>query len=94
MFRTTAFGPSSKVMPRLRRFENEVVCDKLFLLQRSDAFGGRVTLCQHIRRVESGNTLTCAQIWYDTWGDSKSIPPSLKRRIRFRKRKREQEESE
>lgn len=72
---------------KTKSFETSFFCQ-----QCSDAFGGRVPLCRHVRRVESGNTLTCSQIWHDTWGDGKIIPPSLKKKIRFRKRKRESEE--
>ncbi|KAE9283481.1 hypothetical protein PR003_g27115 [Phytophthora rubi] len=72
---------------KTKSFETSFFCQ-----QCSDAFGGRVPLCLHVRRVESGNTLTCSQIWHDTWGDGKSIPPSLMKKIRFRKRKRESEE--
>ncbi|KAG1690511.1 hypothetical protein DVH05_028015 [Phytophthora capsici] len=61
---------------------------------RSEVFGGRVPLCRHVRRADSGNTLTCSQIWHDTWDDGKSIPPSLKKKIRFRKGKRGSDEEE
>ncbi|RLN96373.1 hypothetical protein BBJ28_00024813 [Nothophytophthora sp. Chile5] len=58
-------------------------------------FADRVPLCRQVRRVESGNTLTCAQVWHDTWNDGKNIPPNLKK-IRFRsgKRKRAQSDEE
>ncbi|KAG2783059.1 hypothetical protein PC129_g23505 [Phytophthora cactorum] len=42
--------------------------------QCSDAFGGRLPLCCRARRLESGNTQTCSEIWYETWGDDKNIP--------------------
>ncbi|KAG1688457.1 hypothetical protein DVH05_003661 [Phytophthora capsici] len=61
---------------------------------RSEVFGGRVPLCRHVRRADSGNTLTCSQIWHDTWDDGKSIPPSLKKKIRCRKGKRGSDEEE
>ncbi|KAG1697130.1 hypothetical protein DVH05_017514 [Phytophthora capsici] len=61
---------------------------------RSEVFGGRVPLRRHVRRADSGNTLTCSQIWHDTWDDGKSIPPSLKKKIRFRKGKRGSDEEE
>lgn len=72
---------------KTKSFETSFFCPRC-----SDAFGGRVPLCRHVRRVESGNTLTCSQIWHETWGDGKSVPPSLKKKIRFRKRKRESDE--
>ncbi|OWZ05992.1 LOW QUALITY PROTEIN: hypothetical protein PHMEG_00021815 [Phytophthora megakarya] len=61
-----------------------------FCIHCSDAFGGRVPLCRHTRRVDSGNTLTCAQIWHETWNNGTQIPPNLKKKIRFRKRKRDE----
>ncbi|KAG1710583.1 hypothetical protein DVH05_013309 [Phytophthora capsici] len=61
---------------------------------RSEVFGGRVPLRRHVRRADSGNTLTCSQIWHDTWDDGKSIPPSLEKKIRFRKGKRGSDEEE
>ncbi|EGZ09189.1 hypothetical protein PHYSODRAFT_525281, partial [Phytophthora sojae] len=72
---------------KTKSFETSYFCP-----QCSDAFRGRKPLCRQVRRGQSGNTLTCAQIWHDTWGDGKSIPASLRKKIRFRKRKREQEE--
>jgi hypothetical protein len=74
---------------KTKSFETSFYCQPC-----SDAFGGLVPLCRHVRRVESGNTLTCSQIWHDTWGDGKNIPPNLKKKIRFRKRKRDNEEEE
>ncbi|ETL27159.1 hypothetical protein L916_19271 [Phytophthora nicotianae] len=53
----------------------------------SDYFGGRVPLCPTIRRLDEGNTLSCAQIWHDVWNDGRNIPAHLKQ-IRFRKDKR------
>jgi hypothetical protein len=67
---------------KTKSFETSFYCQPC-----SDAFGGLVPLFRHVRRVESGNTLTCSQIWHDTWGDGKNIPPNLKKKIRFRKRK-------
>ncbi|RLN93509.1 hypothetical protein BBJ28_00012350 [Nothophytophthora sp. Chile5] len=69
--------------PMNKSFETSYHCPRC-----SEYFGGRVPLCRQVRRVESGNTLTCAQIWHDTWNDGKNIPPSLKKKIRFRKGKR------
>lgn len=65
-----------------------------FCQECSDTFGGRVPLCRQVRSVESGNSLTCAQIWHDTWNDGKCIPPALKKKIRFRKRKSDNETEE
>ncbi|RLN93735.1 hypothetical protein BBJ28_00023199 [Nothophytophthora sp. Chile5] len=69
--------------PLNKSFETSYHCPRC-----TEYFGGRVPLCRQVRRVGSGNTLTCAQIWHDTWNDGKNIPPSLKKKIRFRKGKR------
>lgn len=53
-----------------------------------EAFDGYVPLCNRVRREETGNNLTCSQIWHTTWGNGTLIPPHLKKRLRFRKRKR------
>jgi len=57
-------------------------------------WGGRVALCNKGRRIEEGNTLTCAQIWHDRWKNGTKHPPGAKR-IRFRngKRKKSQQET-
>ena len=64
-----------------RSFESSYVCKAC-----ESEFGGRVALCICARR---GQTLTCAQIWHDAWNNGHAIPPEQRRKIRFRKRKRE-----
>ncbi|KAJ0407209.1 hypothetical protein ATCC90586_004521 [Pythium insidiosum] len=46
--------------------------------------GGSVWLCNKVR---PGQTLTCSQIWHDNWKNGTLIPPELRGRIRFCKRK-------
>ncbi|ETP52916.1 hypothetical protein F442_02148, partial [Phytophthora nicotianae P10297] len=58
----------------------------------SDYFGGRVPLCPKVRRLEEGNTLSCAQIWHDVWNDGRNIP-ALPHQIRFRGKKRKRSET-
>ncbi|POM74928.1 Hypothetical protein PHPALM_8034 [Phytophthora palmivora] len=74
---------------KTKSFETSYFCPRC-----SETFGGRVPLCRHVRRPESGNVLTCMQIWHQTWNDGTCIPPQLKKKIRFRKRKRDSEEDE
>ncbi|ETK94936.1 hypothetical protein L915_02102, partial [Phytophthora nicotianae] len=57
-----------------------------------DYFGGRVPLCPKVRRLEEGNTLSCAQIWHDVWNDGRNIP-ALPHQIRFRGKKRKRSET-
>ena len=44
----------------------------------------RIYLCDRIRRQESGNTLTCSQIWHSEWQNGHAIPSSIQRRIQIR----------
>ncbi|POM67707.1 Hypothetical protein PHPALM_16241, partial [Phytophthora palmivora] len=74
----SAFAP-----PKTKSFESMWYCSRC-----SEAFGGHVPLCIQVRRIETGNTLTCSQIWHQTWTNGTTIPPAQRRRIRFRKRKR------
>ncbi|ETN10625.1 hypothetical protein PPTG_09740 [Phytophthora nicotianae INRA-310] len=53
----------------------------------SNEWGGRVALCNTVRRLQEGNTLTCAQIWHGRWKNGYQLPPGAKR-IRFRAGKR------
>ena len=71
---------------KTKSFETSFEC-----VQCSNVHGGRVALCNKIRRHESGNTLTCGQIWHQKWSNGTSIPANLRSKIRFRgkaKRKR------
>ncbi len=70
--------------PKKKSYETSYVCDAC-----DEEYGGRVALCNKIRRVETGNTLTCSQIWHTTWNGGKTIPAIGRSRIRFRKRKRD-----
>ncbi|DAZ93363.1 TPA: hypothetical protein N0F65_001548 [Lagenidium giganteum] len=45
--------------------------------------GGRVSLCNKAR----GRELTCNQIWHQTWKNGDAIPKQFQKKIRFRKRK-------
>eukprot|EP00644_Phytophthora_capsici_P014615 jgi/Phyca11/124703/e_gw1.54.135.1 len=62
-----------------RSSESRFYCE-----QCSATFSGRVQLCNTIRRPDEGNTLTCWQIWHETWKNGWTIPPALRRKIRFR----------
>ncbi|POM77590.1 Hypothetical protein PHPALM_5007 [Phytophthora palmivora] len=55
--------------------------------------GGYVPLCNRVRREASGNTLTCSQIWHQSWANGTAIPPHF-RQIRFRERKRKRRDAE
>ncbi|KAF1772693.1 hypothetical protein GQ600_7513 [Phytophthora cactorum] len=63
-------------------FETSYCCEDC-----GDIYGGRVPLCDSIRRKEERNKCTCYEVWRETWNDGKNIPPGLKKKIRFRKRK-------
>ena len=71
-----------------RSFETSWFCDEC-----STAFGGKVALCNRVRREDAGNTLTCSQIWHNTWKNGTIIPKDLRKKIRFRKRKRAEVDS-
>ncbi|POM71759.1 Hypothetical protein PHPALM_11628 [Phytophthora palmivora] len=44
---------------------------------------GRVTLCNKPRRLKHGVSLTCDQVWHQTWKNGMAIPPNLQHKIRF-----------
>lgn len=71
-----------------KSYETSYVCPTC-----SNYFGGRVPLFRQIRRLETGNTLTCAQIWHDVWNDGKNIPSSFNK-LRFRRGRRQRAGSE
>jgi hypothetical protein len=56
---------------------------KLFCQKCSNGLK-RIYLCDRIRRQESGNQLTCFQIWHDEWGNGQAIPASITRSIQIR----------
>eukprot|EP00644_Phytophthora_capsici_P002571 jgi/Phyca11/105607/e_gw1.11.333.1 len=70
-----------------RSSESRFYCE-----QCSIAFEGRVQLCNTVRRPKEGNTLTCWQIWHDTWKNGTTIPPEKRRKIRFRSMKKHSEQ--
>ncbi|ETK96984.1 hypothetical protein L917_00383 [Phytophthora nicotianae] len=70
-----------------KSFESSYLCQKC-----SNVYGGRVPLCDSIRRKEEGNTRTCYEIWHEVWNDGKANPPGLIKKIRFRKRKDREED--
>ncbi|KAG2801748.1 hypothetical protein PC119_g18095 [Phytophthora cactorum] len=65
-----------------KSFETSYYCEDC-----GDIYDGRVPLCDSIRRKEERNKCTCYEVWRETWNDGKNIPPGLKKKIRFRKRK-------
>lgn len=72
-----------------RSFETPYSCEECSL-----TFGGRVALCNKVRREERGNTDTCHQTWHITWKNGTIIPPDMRKKIRFRKRKLQEVDDE
>lgn len=64
-----------------RTLESSYIC-----VACEQALGGRVALCNCVRRGQ----LTCSQVWHDTWSNGTAIPSELRKKIRFRKRKRDE----
>ncbi|KAF1782775.1 hypothetical protein GQ600_5761 [Phytophthora cactorum] len=64
---------------KAKSFESSYFCQEC-----GDAFGGRVPLCDNIRRKE--------EVWHEIWDNDRNIPPGLKKKIRFRKRKDREED--
>ncbi|POM66722.1 Hypothetical protein PHPALM_17369 [Phytophthora palmivora] len=80
---------SAMAEPKTKSNESSFYCPSCELLR-----GGYVPLCAKVRRQETGNTLTCSQIWHSVWGCGTLIPVHLRKNIRYRKRKREDPDSE
>ncbi|ETP55021.1 hypothetical protein F442_00383 [Phytophthora nicotianae P10297] len=80
---------SAMAEPNTKSFESSFYCPSCEVLR-----GGYVPLCAKVRREETGNTLTCSQIWHTVWGCGTLIPVHLRKNIRYRKRKREDSDSE
>ncbi|GMF57835.1 unnamed protein product [Phytophthora fragariaefolia] len=80
---------SALAEPNTKSFESSFYCPICEQLR-----GGYVPLCARVRREETGNTLTCSQIWHTVWVCGALIPAHLRKRIRYRKRKREDSEDE
>ncbi|OWZ04723.1 hypothetical protein PHMEG_00023329, partial [Phytophthora megakarya] len=55
---------------------------------------GRVTLCNKPRRLERGISLTCDQVWHQSWKNGMAIPPDLQHKIRFVSKRRPEVVSE
>ncbi|OWZ23462.1 hypothetical protein PHMEG_0001661, partial [Phytophthora megakarya] len=70
-----------------RSFETPYYCQEC-----SRTFGGRVALCNKVRREDSGNVDTYHQTWHMTWKNRTIIPPDIRKKIRLRKRKLEEVE--
>ncbi|EGZ26526.1 hypothetical protein PHYSODRAFT_413109, partial [Phytophthora sojae] len=54
----------------------------------SAKFNRRVALCNTVRRLAAGNTLTCSQIWHASWKNGTQLLRDVSKRIRFRNGKR------
>ncbi|GMF51073.1 unnamed protein product [Phytophthora fragariaefolia] len=65
-----------------------------FCASCSRAKKGRVTLCNKPRRVQHGSSLTCAQMWHQSWKNGRVIPAELQHKIRFVSKRRAEVESE
>lgn len=66
--------------PKTKSFETTWYCRTC-----STCVGGQVSLCDRVRRKDSGNMLSCSQIWHEEWVNGTAIPPALRKKIRFRK---------
>ncbi len=44
----------------------------------------RIYLCDRVRRQETGNTLTCSQLWHSRWKNGTRFPPNVQNRIKLR----------
>eukprot|EP00644_Phytophthora_capsici_P006457 jgi/Phyca11/126981/e_gw1.66.119.1 len=72
---------SAMAPPKVKGFESRFFC-----LACEELHDGYVPLCNCVRREETGNRLTCDQIWHDSWANGTAIPRHLRKNIRFRKR--------
>ncbi|EGZ06091.1 hypothetical protein PHYSODRAFT_434015, partial [Phytophthora sojae] len=59
----------SSLMSSGKGSETTYTCPKC-----SETFGGRVALCNVVRRLSEGKTKTCAQIWHDVWENGTQLP--------------------
>eukprot|EP00644_Phytophthora_capsici_P019210 jgi/Phyca11/132339/e_gw1.153.14.1 len=69
--------------PGVRSFETSYFCAACTRAKR-----GRVSLCNKARRLDQGSSLTCDQIWHQTWRNGTAIPPEYQDKIRFIEKRR------
>ncbi|KAE9035790.1 hypothetical protein PR002_g7382 [Phytophthora rubi] len=73
----------------VRSFETSFFCATC-----SRAKKGRVTLCNKPRRLAHGSSLTCDQVWHQSWKNGTAIPAELQHKIRFVSKRRAEVASE
>ncbi|ETL45674.1 hypothetical protein L916_04274 [Phytophthora nicotianae] len=78
---------SAMASSKTKGFESRYFCEAC-----EELYDGYVPLCNCVRRKAVGNRLTCDQIWHDSWANGTAIPAHLTKNIRFRKRKRGDDE--
>ncbi|KAE9292829.1 hypothetical protein PR003_g24656, partial [Phytophthora rubi] len=67
----------------VRSFETSYVCASCSRTKK-----GRVTLCNKARRLEHGSSLTCNEVWHQSWKNGTAIPAALQDKIRFVNKRR------
>ncbi|KAE9312679.1 hypothetical protein PF001_g9109 [Phytophthora fragariae] len=67
----------------VRSFETSYVCASCSRTKK-----GRVTLCNKARRLEHGSSLTCNEVWHQSWKNCTAIPAALQDKIRFVNKRR------
>lgn len=73
----------------VRSFETSYFCSTCSLAKK-----GRVTLCNKARRLEHGSTLTCNEVWHQSWKNGTAIPAEMQHKIRFVNKRRPEVASE